>query len=264
VEPKVTELDTDWNATALTCRNRDAQCAVAIMGKASTPGRAKTRLVPPLTAQQAAQLNTAFLQDAVGNVMEAGRSAAVAAYVAYGPAGSEQFFRDNLVGNVGLIECSLPNFGDCLFRAVRTLLDDGYKAACVLNSDSPTLPCRYLIEAVAALSRPGERIVLGPSEDGGYYLLGMKRAHRGLFRDIDWSTANVCGQTCDRAAELGLEIVRLDPWYDVDDAATLERLRLDLAERAHGALHTRAALRRVMESGQTAAPWLASPPRAAS
>jgi rSAM/selenodomain-associated transferase 1 len=233
------------------------------MGKASTPGRAKTRLVPPLTAEHAAQLNTAFLQDAVENVVRAGASAPVAAYVAYGPAGSERFFRDHLPGDIGLIECSLPNFGDCLWLAVSTLLDAGYEAACVLNSDSPTLPTRCLVEAATALSMPGDRIVLGPSEDGGYYLLGLKRAHRDLFQDIDWSTASVCRQTCDRAARLGLDISWLDPWYDVDDGATLARLHLDLGRHSSGAPHTRRALRRMMESGQSVAPWLAQPPRTA-
>jgi rSAM/selenodomain-associated transferase 1 len=221
--------------------------AIAIMGKASTPGRAKTRLVPPLTAVQAACLNTAFLQDAVANVIEAGRTAAVAAYVAYGPAGSEQFFRDHLPEEIRLVECSFPNFGACLLHAVCALLEDGHAAACVLNADSPTLPIRYLLDAAAALSAPGERIVLGPSEDGGYYLLGMKRAHRGLFQDIDWSTASVCRQTCDRAAQLGLDIRWLEPWYDVDDAATLTRLQADLLERADGAPHTRVALRRLRD-----------------
>ncbi len=243
--------------------SRRAVCAIAIMGKASTPGRAKTRLVPPLTAEHAAQLNTAFLQDAVDNVVRAGESASVAAYVAYGPAGSEPFFRDNLPHDIGLIECSLPNFGDCLWLAVSTLLDSGYAAACVLNSDSPTLPTRYLVQAAAALSMPGDRVVLGPSEDGGYYLLGLKRAHRELFRGIDWSTASVCRQTCDRAARLGLDIDWLDPWYDVDDGATLARLHLDLGRHSSGAPHTRLALRRMMGSGQTAAPWLTLPPRAA-
>ncbi len=237
--------------------------AIAIMGKASIPGRAKTRLMPELAAEQAACLNTAFLQDAVANVLEAGRAAAVTAYVAYGPAGSEQFFRDHLPDEIRLIECCLPNFGDCLLRAVCTLLDDGHDAACVLNADSPTLPTRYLLEAAAALCAPGEHIVLGPAEDGGYYLLGMKRAHRGLFRDIDWSTASVCRQTCERAAQLGLDVVWLDPWYDVDDPATLARLKDDLRGRTDGAPHTRAALTLLTESSPIAtssdapgaAPW---------
>lgn len=222
------------------------------MGKASIPGRAKTRLIPALSAAHAALLNTAFLRDSVGNVIEAARSADVAVYTAYGPAGSGQFFRDHLPAQVGLIECSLPDFGDCLFRALTNLLELGHQSACVLNADSPTLPAAYLVEAARALSRPGDRIVLGPSEDGGYYLLGLKQAHRRLFDDIEWSTSRVCRQTCDRAAELGLPIVWLGSWYDVDDPASLARLLADLDGQADAsprgpgpsaAPHTRAALR---------------------
>jgi rSAM/selenodomain-associated transferase 1 len=233
------------------------------MGKASTPGRAKTRLMPSLTAEQAAALNTAFLKDTIGNLLEAGRSADVAVYTAYGPAGSEHFFREHLPAEVGLIECSLPNFGDCLLRALTSLLDRGHAAACVINSDSPTLPTAFLTAAVRALSEPGERIVLGPCEDGGYYLLGLKRVHRRLFTDIDWSTAHVCRQTAERAAELGLPIFWLNPWYDVDDSPSLERLHADLnpdrgvpapgvpATEAvpYDAPHTRAALHRVTRPG---------------
>jgi rSAM/selenodomain-associated transferase 1 len=218
------------------------------MGKASTPGRAKTRLIPPLTAEHAAELNTAFLKDSVGNVIEAGRDADLAVYTAFGPAGSEQFFRDHLPAGVGLIECSLPNFGDCLFRALTAQLDRGHSSAGVLNSDSPSLPAACLIEASQALGRPGDHIVLGPSEDGGYYFLGLKRAHRRLFDDIDWSTPRVCRQTCDRAAELGLPIVWLDSWYDVDDAPSLARLQADLDRQPHGAPYTRAALRLMRDS----------------
>ena len=100
----------------------------------------------------------------------------------------------------------------------------GYGAACVLNSDSPTLPTAVLVDATKALLRAGERIVLGPSTDGGYYLLGMKSCHRRLFEDIDWSTPRVADQTLLRAREVGLETELLPAWYDVDDAETLRTL----------------------------------------
>src|SRR5208282_1150254 len=78
-------------------RNRDpgapAACAMAVMGKASAPGRTKTRLVPPLSGAEAAELNTAFLRDIIGNLLSAGHEAEIAPYVAFGPAGSEPFFR---------------------------------------------------------------------------------------------------------------------------------------------------------------------------
>jgi uncharacterized protein len=98
----------------------------------------------------------------------------------------------------------------------------------VLNSDSPTLPTAFLVEAAEALARPGDRAVLGPSSDGGYYLLGLKTSHRRLFEDIAWSTERVAEQTLQRAAEIGLEVYRLPAWYDVDDVGSLRRLQSEL------------------------------------
>jgi hypothetical protein len=80
------------------------------------------------------------------------------------------------------------------------------------------------VTAATALAAPGDRIVLGPSTDGGYYLIGMKRPHPGLFEDIRWSTDQVLSQTLARAADLGLPVVSLPAWYDVDDAETLQTL----------------------------------------
>jgi rSAM/selenodomain-associated transferase 1 len=199
-------------------------CAIAVMAKASRPGQTKTRLTPPLTPQQAAALNTAFLADIGANLRLAARRTRLASFMAFGPPQSAEFFVDLCDGDVGLLETWLPNFGDCLAYAVQSLLDLGYGSACVLNSDSPTLPTAVLVAAAEILQRPGERIVLGPATDGGYYLLGMKRLHRRLFEEIAWSTAQVAAQTLARAAELGLETVLLPPWYDVDDASALQML----------------------------------------
>ena len=78
------------------------------------------------------------------------------------------------------------------------------------------------------LKKAGDRIVLGGSDDGGYYLIGLKRAHRRIFEDIDWSTPAVFSQMVDRAAELGLKLVSLPLWYDVDDESSLRRLAIEL------------------------------------
>lgn len=222
-----------------------ARCAMAVMGKASAPGRTKTRLVPPLSAEAAAQLNTAFLQDTIQNFLAAGRETDIAPYVAFGPAGSEHFFRDCLPGGIELIESCLPNFGDCLDHALGTMLARGHAAACVVNGDSPNLPTRYLAQAARALLAAPQRIVVGPSTDGGYYLLGVTRAEHRLFEDIEWSSARVFEQTLQRAAELELAVTVLEPWYDVDDAAGLQQLRADLARMDTGAQYTRAVLERL-------------------
>lgn len=205
-------------------RDASTTCAIAVMAKASIPGRAKTRLVPPLSSEQAANLNTAFLCDIAGNMLAAGRQASISPWMAYAPAGSEAFFREHLPDTVHLLETVAPSFGACLFHAVKSLLDMGYQSACVLNSDSPTLPTAYLVTAATALAAEGDRMVIGPSTDGGYYLLGLKQRHRRLFEDIAWSTEHVFAQSLARAAEIGLPVVVLPSWYDVDEAATLRTL----------------------------------------
>jgi hypothetical protein len=104
------------------------------------------------------------------------------------------------------------------------------RSAVVLNSDSPTLPTALLIETAEMLTRPGDRAVLGPSRDGGYYLLGLKIAHRRMFEEISWSTARVAEQTLERAREIDLEVHKLPVWYDVDDVEGLRGLHAELCE----------------------------------
>jgi rSAM/selenodomain-associated transferase 1 len=207
-------------------------CGIAVMAKASAPGRTKTRLVPPLTSQEAAAFNTAFLQDVSTNILAAGKVRRIQPYMAYGPPGPESvaFFRDALPGEVGLLEAWWPDFGDCLFGAIDQLLALGHASAVVLNSDSPTLPTSLLVETAEVLSHPGDRAVLGPSTDGGYYLLGLKARHRRLFEDMTWSTDQVAEQTLARVAEIGLAVHLLPAWYDVDDAQSLRVLYGELFE----------------------------------
>ncbi len=199
-------------------------CGIAVMAKASAPGRTKTRLVPPLTFDEAAALNTAFLRDIADNLLLAARHAAIAGYAAYAPPGSEGFFYRMLPPAIGLIDASMPHFGDCLFRTIQEIFARGHGSAVVLNSDSPTLPTAFLVETADMLTRPGERAVLGPSSDGGYYLLGLQTAHRRLFEDIAWSTEHVAGETLERARDIGLDVYMLPVWYDVDDIEGLRRL----------------------------------------
>jgi rSAM/selenodomain-associated transferase 1 len=203
-------------------------CGVAVMAKASIPGRTKTRLVPPLTSEEAAAFNTAFLQDVAANILSASRRTNISGYMAFGPPRSVGFFQAMLPSGIGLIESWLPNFGDCLFHATTRLFALGHQAAVVLNADSPTLPTSLLVSTASLLARPGDRAVIGPSTDGGYYLLGLKTAHRHLFEDIDWSTERVARQTLERARAIGLPVHVLPAWYDVDEAAALRLLHGEL------------------------------------
>jgi hypothetical protein len=150
--------------------------------------------------------------------------------MAYGPPDATAFFTSHFSPPIGLIEAWHPNFGDCLFVAIDQVLARGHASAVVLNSDSPTLPTALLVETARLLARPGDRAVLGPSSDGGYYLLGLKAPHRRLFEDVTWSTERVARQTRERAAEIGLEMHVLPEWYDVDDAVSLQMLRGELID----------------------------------
>jgi hypothetical protein len=143
---------------------------------------------------------------------------------------------------------------------------------CLINSDSPTLPPAVLQAAIEALRAPGDRIVLGPADDGGYYLIGLKHAHRRLFQDIAWSTPTVLASTLDRAREIGLESTLLPSWYDVDDSASLRRLCQELFStqvsskndiRGFIAPHTREFLRRLIKADGGKRLGLKAPVRAA-
>jgi rSAM/selenodomain-associated transferase 1 len=227
---------------------RAGRCAVAIMAKAPRQGEVKTRLVPPLSEADAAALGGCFIRDTAGNILAAAQVAPIEGYVAYSPPGSEDVFAPLLPEGIALLAPRRIGLGHALFDAAEDLLAAGYGSVCLVNADSPTLPTSALVAAARALAVPGDRLVLGPAEDGGYYLIGLKHPHRRLFEDIAWSTERVYRQTCDRAAEIGLDTVTLPSWYDVDDLVTLRRLIGELGRAdptGYAAPQTAALLRRL-------------------
>jgi glycosyltransferase A (GT-A) superfamily protein (DUF2064 family) len=144
-------------------------------------------------------------------------------------------------------------FGERLYFAVEDLFKCGFEAVCLIDSDSPTVPDENFAEAAELLSVSDDRVVLGPSDDGGYYLIGLKKPHRHLFEQIDWSTERVLNQTIKRATESGLETKVLPTGYDVDDAASLRRLSNELlSENSNNniASHTRSFLRELVAQKQ--------------
>ena len=230
-------------------------CAVAVMMKAPSVGGVKTRLVPPLRPDEAAALNICFLRDVTAVIETACAAGLADGFVAYTPIGQEARFDGVLPRRFRLLPQRGASLGERLFHAVEDFLAFGYQATCLINSDSPTLPAGVILEAVNALQQPGDRVVLGPADDGGYYLIAMKRAHLRLFEDIAWSTERVLAITLDRAREIALETRLLPSWYDVDDATSLCRLFQELfttncEEKTPGyaAPHTRGYLQQLVEA----------------
>lgn len=211
-------------------------CALAVMAKAPRAGEVKTRLVPPLFPDEAAALSSASIRDVVENFLVAGRRVKVRGYVAYSPPGSETLFEELVPPQIELLAPRRTGLAHSLLDAVEDLLAAGYGAVCLVNADSPTLPTAFLVEAVETLRRPGDRVVLGPAWDGGYYLIGLKRPHSHLFENIDWSTERVTRQTLERAASLSLAVATLPLWYDVDDSTSLRWLCDELLFGRHSSL----------------------------
>ncbi len=201
-------------------------CALAIMTKAPRAGTVKTRLQPPLTAEEAAQLNVSFLRDIAAAIERVGReSKGVGVFT---PVGSEGDYKNVLPTDFDLLPQRGDGFGERLMNAVTDLLRVGFESCCLINSDSPTVTEGAFRQAVIELQGDDNRIVLGPSDDGGYYLIGMRKLYGRLFEEIDWSTERVFTQTMERARELTLSVHVLPKFYDIDDMTALRRLCGDL------------------------------------
>src|SRR5215813_11133833 len=213
-------------------------CAWGVMTKAPEAGRVKTRLVPPLTPEEAAELNKCFLRDTAAAISSVCRSrpvggahashsetaTAARGIAVYTPVGAESVYTDILPADFNLLPQRGDKFGERLYSAVEDLFKCGFESVSLIDSDSPTVPAANFAEAVELLGTRQDRVVLGPSDDGGYYLIGVKKLHRDLFEQIDWSTERVLNQTRQRATEIGLEVKLLPTGYDVDDDARLRRL----------------------------------------
>ena len=213
-----------------------ARIAVAIMAKAPRAGEVKTRLSPPLSPAEATELYRCFLLDKIEQVRML-KSAIPA--IAYTPAEARTLFETLAPGFV-LFPQEGPDLGARLANCFDHLLEQGYAGALAVDSDTPTLPSKFLERALAAIAMPNVDLVVGPSEDGGYYLIGLKKAERALFTEIEWSTPVVLPETLRRAEAVGLRVLSLPSWFDIDTTRDLERLRVSLDQTAGaGPRHTR-------------------------
>lgn len=216
--------------------------SIVIVGKPPSPGLTKTRLVPPLSYEAAADLYRAFLLDTIGLALGLGWDDTSLVHPAE-PDAADQL-RGLLPPGVRLRPQLGRGLGAALAGAFQAQFETGFSPVVLIGSDSPTLPPTLVDAAAGGLA--DHDLVVGPSADGGYYLIGMKRLHAGVFERIAWSTDAVFAQTMDRARDLGLRALVLPEWYDVDTADELLRLRQHLATLPPTtAPATRAALARL-------------------
>jgi uncharacterized protein len=191
---------------------------VAIFAKAPVPGRVKTRLVPPLTPEEAAGVARACLEATLRRFVPAVDTRFTLFLDGEADSALRALAADlgvPIVAQVG------EDLGARLKAAFSRMREDGASKVLALGSDSPTLDPSWIADAVAALDTAD--VVIGPTEDGGYYLIGCRGTTDGIFDEIPWSTDAVARVTLERANTLGLTVRLLPTWYDVDDIPTLQR-----------------------------------------
>jgi uncharacterized protein len=216
-----------------------------IFSKIPMPGGAKTRLVPPLSEQEASDLARAFLLDALESLSDLpGIDSWLYLTISWGDRRTleeslPELFRSPLKKRITWRMQSGADLGERLDAAFADAFADGCSAAVAVGSDHPTLPVGRISEAFAALA--SHDITIGPADDGGYYLIGMRRHLPEVLLDLPYSTSRLFDEAMAVAAKHGLRSSVLEQWYDVDDAASFERLRNERASLAPES-HTAALL----------------------
>ena len=199
---------------------------VGVMARAPAPGRCKTRLAPSLGDVGAATLYRAMLLDTLEGLERGLEDAARLVVMAAPEEDGVEAMRALAPPRWEVLAQRGVGLGERLTNASRQLGPAGDVVALV-GSDSPTVDFRAIARALSGAKQP-RHVLMGPCDDGGYYVIGMTSPEPGVFEGIDWSTSHVQRQTRGRCAALGLTLEELPPGYDVDDAKDLARLRAEL------------------------------------
>jgi len=208
---------------------------IVIMAKQPIMGATKTRLVPPLTYTEAANLYQALLLDTIELVASI---AAVDMAVGVTPPAAWTYFQQITPPQTELLPVEGSDIGACLHAVTADLFARGYQKVLAINSDGPSLPVEYLTRGVELLDH--HEVVFGPNDDGGYYLVGLVQPQPRLFQEIPWSTEQVFELSLSRSAELGLRTGFLPSWYDIDTGGDLRHLIGALKNASpHQLTHTR-------------------------
>jgi len=210
--------------------------ALNVFAKVPRPGAVKTRLTPVLTPTEAARLYEAFLRDAL--TLYSGLTAEVRLYLA--PPLPDQS-RTDFPDSIEVREQRGDGLGARMKHAFLDTLNDGYERVSVVGTDHPTLPLSFIRQSFDALTM-SKSVCIGPSEDGGFYLLGMNAYYPQLFEDMSYSHADVFSDTLTRVGRTDARLTVLPRWYDVDTPVGLERMVQDLDDGPVEAPHTREAI----------------------
>lgn len=221
--------------------------ALVIMTKAPQPGRSKTRLVPPLSYDEAADLARALLVDQLENLA---RFDGARLFIAFTPEKTAGFFEGFVPQRFTCFPQRGQSLGERMSHAFGHLFASAFQNIILIGSDLPALPPSLFDHAYGLLETSAADVVLGPSADGGYYLVGMNRMNTTVFEGIRWSRNDVLAQTIQKLAGVGLEHELLPEWYDIDTAYDLGRLESERSRRDVLMKNTFALLNQLKQRGK--------------
>lgn len=212
--------------------------ALILFVKNPLPGAVKTRLVPPFTPEDAAELYACMLQDTLAMAQQL---VGITPFIFYqDDPGAADYFA-TIAPRVPVAPQQGETLGERMRRAFTAIFGRGFGEVAIIGSDAPDLPAEYIYEAFTQLEYEHTDVAIGPAADGGYYLLALKRVWDELFADIPWSSADVLAVTLARAGDAQLGVARLPLWYDLDTPEELQRA--DLRDEQSPAARTGAFLR---------------------
>lgn len=195
--------------------------ALAVMLKVPREGEVKTRLIPPLTAKEAASLYKAFIKDTFSRLP---MLKDIALYAFFTPAGKKADIVNIIPQGISLITQKDGDLGERIYGVFECLFNSGHKRAAVIGSDSPDLPIEYIETSFSMLKESHGSLVLGPAFDGGYYLIAMDRLIKTPFEGIRWSADSVLKDTIKNASASGIRVKLLPEWRDIDRPEDLKFL----------------------------------------
>ncbi len=224
--PRRQDSTTLWANYSFTMKARPA---LVIFARAPLPGKTKTRLIPLLGEEAAAELYGCFLLDTVAGASQVEADIVVAVSECEHLKSVGAMVRE-VCPRAHMTVQSGADLGERILNAFREILDRGHPSVAIVGSDAASLPADRMNQAFGLLQECD--VVLGPCYDGGYYLIALRVARPELLRDICWGSSTVLRDTLTRAAEIGASVALLDPWYDVDTPEDLALLRSHLSTLA--------------------------------
>jgi rSAM/selenodomain-associated transferase 1 len=195
--------------------------ALAVMAKAPVAGQVKTRLLSSFTDEEAAELSRSLLVDQLNHLQELDKTDF---YLAFAPDDARLLMEQLAPACFYLFPQQGDDLGGRMAAVFERLFQMGHKNIALIGGDLPPVPLRFFDQAYAFLESSKKRVVLGPSRDGGYYLVGCNRPTPEMFRGMSWSHSEVLTETQNKLSSLKVNYDLLPLWFDIDTADDLRHL----------------------------------------